>query len=90
VEGIVIFTPGIQALTPAQQQEVLRLVREFKDFKEENDPYGEHDFGSFDAAGEQIMFKMDYYDKKYEYGSPQPSDLAQTARALTVMTARED
>ena len=42
------------------------------------------------SAGEGVVDQaMDYYDKAYEYSSPQPSNLAQTARALTVMTARE-
>jgi hypothetical protein len=27
-----------------------------------NDPYGEHDFGSFELAGEKFFWKIDYYD----------------------------
>lgn len=89
IAGVVTFTPGIQALPPERQQEVLRMIREFNSFTEENDPWGEHDFGSFDLDGETIMFKVDYYDKALEFGSPQPSNLKQTARVLTVMTGPE-
>jgi hypothetical protein len=66
VAGIVLFTPGIHARPPAQQPAVLRLGREFKDVKEENDPYGAPDCGRFDAAGEQIMVKLADSDKKDE------------------------
>ena len=29
----------------------IRKVVDFDDFNEDNDPYGEHDFGSFELAG---------------------------------------
>jgi hypothetical protein len=35
------------------------------------------------------MFTFDYYDKAMGFGSPQSSNLAQTARVLTVMMVRE-
>jgi hypothetical protein len=33
----------------------------------------EHDFGSFDADGALIFFKIDYYDHDLTYHSPDPS-----------------
>ena len=39
-----------------------------------NDPYGEHDFGSFRYAGETIFWKFDYYDVDLQMHSPDPSD----------------
>ena len=42
--------------------ELLDLVRWFDAFTPDNDPYGEHDFGSFSYAGETFFWKWDYYD----------------------------
>ena len=46
-------------------------------------PNEEHDFGSFEADGHKIFFKIDYYD------SPDPSDPAVTNRVITIMLAEE-
>ncbi len=90
IPGDVVMTAGIAALTLAQRLAVIARVREFDHFTEENDPYGEHDFGSFEleAVG-RILWKMDYYDPSLEYGSENPADLALTRRILTVMLAEE-
>lgn len=61
----------------------------FADFSEENDPHGEHDFGSFRYNGELIYWKIDYYDKAMEFGSPDPADPAVTTRILTILLAEE-
>lgn len=89
IEGIVIFTPGIEMLSPQDQANILRLLREFDAFTADNDPWQEHDFGVIEYQGERIFFKFDYYDRKFEYGSAHPANLAETARVLTVMLARE-
>ena len=52
-----------------------------------NDPYGEHDFGSFDYKGQKIFWKIDYYDLNYEYMSENPADPTITNRVLTIMLA---
>jgi hypothetical protein len=44
-------------------QEIFVKVRDFVDFTEDNDPYGEHDFGSFTVSGVKIFWKIDYYDE---------------------------
>jgi Protein of unknown function (DUF3768) len=63
---------------------------DFADFTADNDPYGEHDFGSFEVAGETFFWKIDYYDRKsMEYGSEDPADPTMTTRVLTIMFAGE-
>jgi hypothetical protein len=52
-------------------------------------PYGEHDFGSFEADGQLIFFKIDYYDKALTAHSPDPSDPSFTERVITIMLAEE-
>lgn len=68
---------------------VIQQVQAYDDFTPDNDPYGEHDFGSMMHKGERIFWKIDYYDTNMEYGSPDPSDPAVTKRVLTVMLASE-
>ena len=87
--GRVLMTQGIQALGEEAVAAILRKVQQFNAFTKDNDPYGEHDFGSFEHAGQKVFFKIDYYDKKMEFGSPDPANPAVTTRVLTVMLAME-
>jgi len=68
---------------------ILNRVRSFADFTEDNDPYCEHDFGAFEHEGEQIFWKIDYYDSDLAAGSPDPADPTVTTRVLTIMLANE-
>jgi hypothetical protein len=90
VAGRVFQTPGISALCPQLQSRIREQVETFDRFTPDNDPHGEHDFGSFeiDGAG-RVFWKIDYYDKALEYGSEDPSDPSQTTRVLTIMLATE-
>ena len=63
--GQVLGTRGIAALDYPTQAVVIRKLREFDHFTEDNDPYGEHDFGSFEHDGMKIFWKIDYYDKHH-------------------------
>ena len=87
--GKVMMTRGIQALGDAAVADILNQVRTFSSFTQDNDPYGEHDFGSFTAHGEKVFFKLDYYDAACEFGSPDPANPAMTTRVLTIMLASE-
>ena len=64
---------------------VIRRVATFSDFNEENDPHGEHDFGSIEVAGRKIFWKIDHFDAKMEFGSEDPADPTKTTRVLTIM-----
>lgn len=87
--GKVLLTCGISSLPLFQQTEIINKVKSFNDFTQDNDPYGEHDFGCFDYKGQQIFWKIDLYDLNYEFYSPQPDDENQTNRVLTIMFAEE-
>lgn len=69
--------------------QAVRLVRQFNAFTPDNDPYGEHDFGSFSLCGERLFWKIDYYDPSLSHGSEAPEDAKATARVLTIMLASE-
>jgi Protein of unknown function (DUF3768) len=69
--------------------EALVQVAHFWDFTADNDPHGEHDFGSFTLVGRKFFWKIDHYDKRCEFGSEDPSDPEKTTRVLTLMLAEE-
>jgi hypothetical protein len=89
VAGKLVQTAGIRALPIKDQSAIREKVETFDAFTEDNDPYGEHDFGSFDHNGQRIFFKIDYYDPTLTMGSEDPSDPRQTVRVLTIMLAEE-
>ena len=49
----------------------------------------EHDFGSFDAEGQTIFFKIDYYDRALASHSPDPADPSVLRAVMTIMLANE-
>ena len=89
VGGAVMITAGVEALPLDQRRSLLQKVRSFDAFSEGNDPHEEHDFGSIDEAGIRCFWKIDYYDRKTEFGSPDPADPAVTTRVMTIMLADE-
>ncbi len=68
---------------------IIKTIAVFDDFCQANDPYGEHDFGAFEAEGHTIFFKIDYLDTDLTCHSPDPADPAVTERVLTIMLAEE-
>jgi Protein of unknown function (DUF3768) len=87
--GSVLVTAGIDDKGPLFVSTALNAVRSFDRFTNDNDPHGEHDFGSLDVLGERLFFKIDYYDALREAGSPDPADKDVTHRVLTIMLASE-
>lgn len=87
--GKILLTCGISALPSIQQTEIINKVKNFNDFTEDNDPYGEHNFGCFEYRGQQIFWKIDLYDVNFEFYSPQPDDETVTNRVLTILFANE-
>ncbi|OLA79933.1 MAG: hypothetical protein BHW57_05215 [Azospirillum sp. 47_25] len=87
--GKVLLTTSINAKSQNEIAEILNQVRYFNNFTKANDPYNEHDFGSFNYKGEKIYWKIDYYDKSYQFYSEDPSNPDITNRVMTVMLASE-
>ena len=83
----VIITRGIAAMDDLDC--LYAKVRAFDAFTPNNDPYGEHDFGSVEHEGETVFWKFDYYDVDLLMHSPDASDPAVTCRVLTIMLAEE-
>ena len=87
--GKVMLTPGVSELPEENLHQLMLSVCTFSAFTAGNDPHGEHDFGGIEIEGCTYFWKIDYYDRSLEYGSPDPSDPAVTTRVLTIMRADE-
>ena len=87
--GVAVMTPGVAALGEEATARIIKTIGVFDDFCHANDPHEEHDFGSFEAEGQTIFFKIDYFDRSLSYRSPDPTDPAVTVRVITVMLADE-
>ena len=85
--GRVMMTVGVNELPDMVKAAALTTVAEFKDFTEDNDPHGEHDFGSFELCSRKFFWKIEYYDRACEFGSEDPGD--PSTRVLTLMLASE-
>ena len=87
--GRVVLTQGVMSLRPDDQLLIVNKVRHFDEFSPDNDPWGEHDFGSFAHKGVMINFKIDYYDPSFEKGSEDPANPEKTKRVITIRLASE-
>ena len=87
--GMAVITPGVAALGPEAVERIVKTIAVFDDFCHANDPYEEHDFGSFEVDGHRIFFKIDYLDQAVTCHSPDPADPSVTKRVITIMLAEE-
>ena len=83
-------TDGVASLGFDFVQRAMVAVVAFDAFTSDNDPYGEHDFGSFEIDGEKLFWKIDYYDQRDpDLGAEDASNSANTERVMTLMLAEE-
>lgn len=68
-KDVFLITSGVQALLEDSGQldpgvallGLIRKIKDFNEFTEDNDPWKEHDFGCFQFLGEKLFFKFDDY-----------------------------
>ena len=87
--GSAVITLGVAALGQEAVDRIVQAIAVFDDFCHANDPYEQHDFGSFEVEGETIFFKIDYFDRTLTHHSPDPANPAVTKRIITIMLANE-
>jgi hypothetical protein len=58
--GTVLLSASVDALPDMMKANALVEVAQFTAFDADNDPHGEHDFGSFTLCGRQFFWKIDY------------------------------
>ncbi len=83
------MTPGVAALGAEAVARIVKTIAVYDDSCRANDPYEEHDFGSFEVDGHKIFFKIDYFDKGRTFHSPDAADSSVTERVITIMMAEE-
>jgi len=88
-KGTVLVTPGVSDLGSEAVAGIVAKVQAFETFTEDNDPWGEHDFGAIDLGDQKVFWKIDPYDLDLKYHSPNPANPAVTHRVLTIMLASE-
>ena len=88
-QGTLVLTQGIRSNTKEDLEAIITKVRTFDTFDENNDPYGERDFGAFDYKGRKVFWKIDYYDREFLYLSPDVSNPRLTNKVMTRMYAEE-
>ena len=88
--GRVVLTSSVHDM---ESHKKMRLIQEIQEQEVVtgggNDPYNEHDFGSLEFEGDSFMWKIDYYDNDYKFGSDDPSNSKVTQRVLTIMYSSE-
>lgn len=80
---MLIQTEGVNALPQKKQSELREAVENFNTFTQDNDPNGEHDFGSIEKNGEKYFWKFDDYGENYKENG------ATHRLVLTIMRADE-
>jgi len=83
-QGRVVATRGVSAEGPEFVTRALLETAAFKDFTEDNDPYGDHSMGAVQVCGKAVWWKIDLYDADYRYGADDPLDDKNTRRVLTL------
>ena len=89
--GRIMMTRGVSELGVPFTMRALAKLKSFDAFTKDNDPYGEHDFGSFTLEGHKLFWKIDYFEKGSGLmaGAETPENCATTDRILTIMLAEE-
>ena len=86
---LVMVTSGVAGFGQGFSASALKLVSTYNAFEPGNDPYGEHDFGHITLSGQQMFWKIDYYDKTLSEGAEDPTDPETCTRVLTLMLVSE-
>ncbi len=89
IQGQVLVTPGVSGEGDEFQAAALVAVAADTRFTEDNDPYGDHTFGTVTVSGQKLFWKIDLYDADFTYGSERPFDPTVTRRVLTIMCPSE-
>lgn len=87
--GLWIITAGVGALPDNRKRSLVQAVRTYKNFTQDNDPYGEHDFGIINWEGAEYFWEIVCYDKSLQHLTAHPEDCKRTTRVLTLMRADE-
>ncbi len=89
MHGSVVITHSVQSLGEPAVTQISTDIASFDAFTADNDPYGEHDFGSITFRGDKLFWKVDCFDRRMKCHSPDAANPERTHRVLTIMLAGE-
>ena len=89
IGGRIMITAGVHAEGATFVTAAIFAIATFDTFTDDNDPYGEHDFGAVTVGRERLFWKIDYYDQSLTSAAVDPSQADGCVRVLTVMKAEE-
>ena len=87
--GQILMTHGVSNFNHETISRIAEAVKNHDDFSSDNDPHGEHDFGSFKIDGHKLFWKIDYYAPDMMHGSEDLANADITKRVLTIMLAEQ-
>lgn len=87
--GTMVATAGVIHLAHDALPHILEEIKAFSAFTLDSDLYGEHDFGAFTWRGARLFWKIDCYDQRMRFASPDPADTAVTLRVMIIMLVSE-
>lgn len=87
--GHVVMTAAVVALPSDVLHAAILALRRFDAFTPDNDPYGEHDFGAFEHAGERFLFKIDTFADHTLTEGAEDALAPDAVRVLTLMLASD-
>jgi hypothetical protein len=87
--GRVYISRGVVALGQKGLQTAIREIAAQEHFNANNDPHGEHDFGSVVVGGRRLFWKIEAFDRTLTAGAEDPADPATCVRVMTIMLAEE-
>jgi len=85
LRGQVVVTSAVDAMGRDFVIAALMAVAGDSTFTPDNDPYGDHGFGTVTVLTIRLFWKIDLYDEELVHGSPAPANPAVTRRVLTIM-----
>ena len=85
LRGQVVVTSAVNAMGRDFVTAALMAVAGDSTFTPDNDPYGDHGFGTVTVLTIRLFWKIDLYDEELVYGSPALANPAVTRRVLTIM-----
>jgi hypothetical protein len=83
--GNVMFTRAVAALGHEVQQEIIEALGRYDDRDANSDPGGEHEFRMITVQGHQILFTIDYFDRKLFRDPRATLDTKDVHRTVNVM-----
>ena len=67
--GQILMTHGVSNFNPETIGRIAEAVKNYNDFSEDNDPYGEHDFGSFEIDEHKLFWKIERHPRNSPYAN---------------------